>query len=218
MSGFDLSSAVAGLTPGRPLVIVDADEVVLGFLEGLEAFLASRGLYLDLTSYRLHGNIKRLSDRSTVLDVEATALLDEFRRELDTLKAVVGAREALTRLSRRASIVVLSNIAESMAPARKRNLVALGMDYPIVANSGLKGVAVKALAARVQAASFFIDDLPYHLASAAELAPDVFRIHLVASARLKELLPPAVHTHCNAEDWTSAETFITGHLKIAGVW
>ena len=213
MSGFDLSSALKSLAPGRPLLIVDADEVILGFLDGLEAFLASHGLYIDLTSYRLHGNIKRQSDNSAVLDVEVTALLEEFRSDLDTLKAAAGASEALARLSGQASIIVLSNITESMGPARKRNLVSLGMDYPLVANDGPKGNAVKALATRARAVSFFVDDIPQHLESATEFAPEVFRIHLVASPRLRRLLPPTPHAHCSAEDWTEAETFITEHLK-----
>ena len=80
MSGFDLSSALAKIPRGRPLVIVDADEVILRFVDGFDRFLRVRGLYLDLTSYRLHGNVKSLADNAAVLDVEVTALLTSSER------------------------------------------------------------------------------------------------------------------------------------------
>lgn len=215
MSGdFVLSSVLAKLARDRPLVIVDADEVLLRFVDGFDRFLRARGRYLDLTSYRLHGNVKALADNSVALDVEVTALLEEFRRDLDSLEAVPGAREALSFLSQAASIVVLSNVSAMQASARRRNLLSLGFDYPLVANDGPKGPAVKQLAAGTVAPSFYIDDLPHHLASAAEMAPDVFRIHLVGDARLAGLLPLTFHAHCHAGDWETAATFIKAHLAV----
>jgi hypothetical protein len=212
VSGFDLSSVLATVPPGRPLVIVDADEAILRFVDGFDRFLRARGLHLDLTSYRLYGNVKSLA--GPVLDIEVTALLDEFRQDLDSLEAVPGARESLTNLSQMASIVVLSNIAEEQAPARRRNLLSLGFDYPLVVNEGPKGPAVKKLAACARALSFFIDDIPQHLTSAAELAPEVLRIHLVGNDRLKGLLPLTFHAHYHAGDWGAAEKFIKARLNL----
>jgi hypothetical protein len=209
---FGIGQALARLNPSRPLIIADADEVILRFVDGFDRFLRERGMYLDLTSYRLHGNVKYLSDQVAVLDVEVTALLDEFRQDLDCLQAVDGACQALTRLSLVADVVVLSNITEAQAPARRRNLQSLSLDFPVIANSGPKGPAVKALAARTSAAAFFIDDLPQHLASAAELAPKVFTIHLVGDHRLKGLLPVPIHANCHADDWAAAEAFIAARL------
>ena len=210
---FDVSSALTTIRPDRPLIIVDADEVVLGFVDGFDRFLRLQGLYLDLTSYRLHGNVKRLADGTTLLDVEVTALLDEFRTDLDSLDAIPGACKSLTSLSELATIVVLSNVTLGQAPARRRNLVSLGLDLPLVVNSGAKGPAVKALTAPIQAPSFFIDDIPTHLASAAEHAPEVLRIHLVGITRLLGLLPLPFHANFGAGDWAAAEQFITAHLQ-----
>src|SRR5215472_13653722 len=145
---FDVGAALRRLTPGRPLILVDADEVLLRFVEGFDRFLNARALYLDLGTYRLHGNVKRLDDNVAVLDVEVTALLEEFRRDLDALEPVDGAREALSELSARADIVVLSNISSAQALARRRNLDALGLSFPLVCNSGPKGAAAKQLSAR----------------------------------------------------------------------
>jgi hypothetical protein len=213
----DLSSALGRLTPGRPLLIVDADEVLLRFVEGFDRFLGRQGLFLDLTTYRLHGNVKRRDDRTAVLDVEVTALLDDFRRDLDSLDLVEGARDSLHVLARRLDIVVLTNISPSQAVPRLRNLESFGLALPVVANSGPKGESVKALASRSGRPSFFVDDIPQHLTSAAQQAPDVTRIHLIGDDRLKPLLPAAEHAHFRAEGWKDAEAFITRKLTEAGM-
>jgi hypothetical protein len=215
-NAFGIGAATARLNAGRPLVIVDADEVLLRFVEGFDRHLRAQALYLDLSSYRLHGNVKRLADGTAVLDVEVTALLEEFRADLDSLAMVEGAEEALATIARRADIVVLTNISPSMAPARARNLAALGLDYPLVANAGPKGPAVKALASRAGMPSFFIDDIPPNLESAAEAAPEIVRIHLIGDERLKALLPPSPHAHLRAQDWKEAAAFIQARLDEAG--
>jgi hypothetical protein len=209
---YSLGAGLARLEPGRPLVIVDADEVVLRFVNGFDHYLRRQGLFLDLASYRLHGNVKRIGDHSAVLDVEVTALLEEFRGDLDWLEPVEGAHDALAALSTRAQIAVLSNIITAQAEPRARNLSALGIDCPLIANTGPKGPAVKHLADRVSAAAFFVDDIPQHLTSVAELAPQVFRIHLVGDEKLKPLLPPAKDAHFYAPDWRAARRFIEEHL------
>ena len=65
------------LDAGRPLLITDADEVLLRFAAGFDRFLRQREHYLDLVSYRLHGNVKRIAGGEAILDIEATALLVE---------------------------------------------------------------------------------------------------------------------------------------------
>ncbi|HEX4861824.1 MAG TPA: hypothetical protein VFV07_11345 [Rhizomicrobium sp.] len=213
---FSLGAALARISPGRPLVIVDADEVLLRFVDGFDRFLRRRDLFLDLASYRLHGNVRRLDDRTAILDVEVTALLDEFRADLDWLEPVAAAQDVLNALAPRAGIVVLTNITPNQAVARTRNLAALRLDFSLVANNGPKGPAVKALAGRASAPTFFIDDIPQHLVSSAEAAPDVIRIHLIGDERLKPLLAPCAQAHLYAEDWRAAGAFIAEQLDKAG--
>lgn len=213
----DVASALARLSAGRPLLIVDADEVLLRFVDGFDRFLGERDLILDLSSYRLHGNVKRKDDLTAVLDVEVTALLDEFRGNLDSLDMVEGARASLHALSRQLDIVVLTNISPAQALPRLRNLEAFGLELPLVANSGPKGAAVQALASRAGRPSFFVDDIPQHLESSAQHAPDVTRIHLIGDDRLKPLLAAAEHAHFRAESWKDAEAFITSKLSEAGL-
>ncbi|HUO92435.1 MAG TPA: hypothetical protein VMU22_05915 [Rhizomicrobium sp.] len=213
MSDFHTDAATVPIRPGRPLLIVDADEVLLAFARGFDVFLQRNGCYLDLVSYRLHGNVRRRDGDEPLINIEVTALLDEFRAELDWLEPIDGACEIVAGLREALDIVVVSNVTPEQAPARLRNLAALGIVAPLVANSGPKGPAVKTLAARGGAAAFFVDDVPMHHASVAELAPHVFRIHFVGDERLKPLMPPSPHAHLKADHWNDIDTFIRARLE-----
>lgn len=212
MTDFHIVPSTVPVRDDRPLLIVDADEVLLRFAAGLDRFLDARGMALDLSSYRLHGNISYRDSGEKALDIEVTALLDEFRADLDCLEAVEHVVEAMAELTPRLQIVVLSNVNAAQAPARLRNLKALGWDFPLLCNSGPKGPAIAALARRAGKPVFFVDDIPLHHSSAAEHANDVIRIHLIGDDRLKPLLPPAEHAHLKAEDWRHARDFILSHL------
>jgi hypothetical protein len=212
MSDFHSDPATLAVSRDRPLLIVDADEVLLAFVAGFDRFLRERELFLDLVSYRLHGNVKRLEDRSPLIDIEVTALLDEFRSDLDSLEAVDHARDVLASLSADLAVAVLTNITPLQAPARRRNLDILGFAYPLVVNNGPKGRAVKSLASRAGKPVFFVDDIPQHLTSVMETAPDVFRIQLIGDERLKPLLPKAADAQFRAETWHDAERWIREHL------
>jgi len=210
---FYTDPATVPLSRARPLLIVDADEVLLRFADGFDRFLRLRGLHLDFVSYRLHGNVKRIDDEIAALDIEVTALLEEFRADLDTLEAAEDAVEVMQTLRPLLDVVVLSNIVPSQAAARRRNLDALGFDFPLLVNSGSKGAAVKVLAQRAGRPVFFMDDIGQHHASVAELAPDVRRIHFVADERLKPLMPTSPHAHHRAHTWRDAEALIRTHMK-----
>lgn len=210
---FYVDSAAVPLSPDRPLLILDADEVLLRFADGFDRFLRARGLYLDFVSYRLHGNVKRLDDDIAALDVEVTALLEEFRTDLDDLEAVDGAIEVIRALLPRLDVVVLSNVTSVQAPARRRNLDSLGLVFPLIANSGPKGAAVKRLAERAGRPVFFMDDIAHHHASVREVSPDVMRIHFIGDERLRPLMPISPHPNYRAQTWRDADAFIRHHLE-----
>ena len=50
----------AGLAPGRPLLAVDADEVLVHFAPHLARWLEGLGWRLALTEYRLDGAIRKI--------------------------------------------------------------------------------------------------------------------------------------------------------------
>jgi phosphoglycolate phosphatase-like HAD superfamily hydrolase len=210
--------AALSLDPGRPLVITDADEVVLQFVAALELFLAGRGLYLDLSSYALTGNIRRVgSGEPESAEAVKELLADFFEERVEHVTPVPGAAEALTALSRRAQVIVLSNVPFGRRAARQRALKAHGMDFPVVANHGPKGAAVAEIAGRIAAPVVFVDDIPSNIASVAKAAPQVTRLHFIADARLARLSPPCPECHARHDDWPSARAFIEAALA-AGGW
>ena len=122
---FHTEGATVPVVIGRPLLIVDADEVLLAFARGFDLFLRQRGCYLDFSSYRLHGNVRRMDDNTPLIDVEVTELLQDFRADLDSLEPIEGAKDAMAELSETMSIVVLSNVSITQAPARLRNFLTI---------------------------------------------------------------------------------------------
>lgn len=205
------------LVRGRPLIVSDCDEVLMQFLVGLELYLETRGLWLDLKSYALTGNIKR---RDTNLAIDPTEMPDLmkgfFASSTHSLLAVPGAAEALKALSKRAQIVVLTNVPFSEKGTRAKSLAAQGMDYPVVANKGLKGGAVRKLADMVEAPVFFLDDIPHNIASVARAHDTCHLLHFIADQRLAKLMGPADDCHFHGTDWRLAHDFIAARLDADG--
>lgn len=201
--------ATLALTRGRPLLIVDADEVLFYFMRGLERFLESRNLYFDWASYALHGNIRQRADNAPVAAEILHPLLQRFFAEAtEALEPVDGAAQALAALSETAQIVVLSNVPMPARAARIRALARHGMDFPLIANTGPKGPAVAVLLQQVMAPAVFIDDIPHNHKSVAELAPAAHRLHYIADSRLAALLGPAPDCHHRAETWPDMQQHI----------
>ena len=201
----------------QPLIISDADEVLLIFMRHFEQFLDKGGYYFDWSSFRLTGNVHRRSDKYTLVQNEVFGLLKSFfDQETRHLKEVPGASGALKRLSSRAQIVVLSNVGEEYFADRKRCLEGHGMDYPLVANRGEKGPAVHEIAKNMLAPEFFLDDSPNNIKSVADKANFVRRIHFVHDKRLGKLVQQAPDSHHRIDNWDQAEVAIENELNDSG--
>ncbi len=190
----------------RPLIITDADEVLLKFMQRLETYLESLGLWIDLDSYGLSDNIK---SRETNEAVKIPTLIDDFfATETAHIEATEGAADSLAQLSAQAQIIVLTNLPAAHRDARIDNLKGHGIDYPVVVNSGVKGPAVKWLTEKVDAPVFFLDDIPHNIDSVAEHAPNVTCIHFVADPRLAKLIDKAKGATARIDVWAEAYDFI----------
>lgn len=217
----DVARQIADLAidPDRPIVISDADEVVLQFVAGLEDFLEaqSRAMFLDLTSFALTGNIRYRDTAEAATATEVKALLASFfEQRTEHLSPVPGAAEALAALSPRAQIVILSNVPLAQRGARQRSLQRHGMDFPVIANSGAKGPAVAEIVSNLAAPAFFLDDIPHNITSVAETSADVVRMHFVADPRLARLVDPPDDCHFHGGDWPTARAFIEVELAERG--
>jgi len=203
------------LDPSRALVVTDADEVLVRFGVGMEAFLTAQGLYYDWTAFHFEGTIRKISDDQAIPNHAVAEVRDRFLEEcIYDLPEVPGAAAALARIAAHAQIVVLTNISHTARKARRDSLRRLGIDHPVVTNVGGKGHAVRDLAAQVNAATIFVDDLPEHHESVALHAPDVHRIQFIEDPRLEKLVGTARHSNHRTETWSDAEQTICGILGV----
>ena len=201
------------LDPARPLIICDADNVLLQFIEGLERFLERQDFYLDLTSFRIHGNVKHRATDEPAADAAVGELLTSFfASQTRHLDVVPGAAAALQALSNHAQIVILSNLPDTSRAARIENLTEHGMPYPVIAGKGPKGHVVRQLIDGFSPPVVFVDDLPPHIASVAGETPHVHRLHFIADERLARLLPKAPEAHARIDTWPDAKAWIAAAI------
>lgn len=197
----------------RPLLILDCDEVILAFAGPFARWLReARDVELRFDSFALSGNMRHLSDGRLVEPQDFPALLDGFFEHGQRLQAPAeGAVEALNDLRCDMDLVVLTNIPAAWRDIRLEVLREHGLDVPVHANDGPKGRMVKELAGDRPAV--FVDDLPPHHMSAAKHAPDVGRLHMVADATLRGLIPAAPDAHARIDDWKDAAPWIRRRLE-----
>ncbi len=201
------------VSPGRPLLAVDCDEVMVHLGRHFATWLGGLGYRMELARYQLEGSIFPAGADEPLPFDACLELIDRFFAE-ETLKQrpIAGAPAALARLAEHAQIVVLTNVPAHAEALRRRNLAALGMDYPMVVNIGGKGRALAWLAARAEAPVVFIDDSPKQHESASRRAPAVTRIHFVGADHLRALLPESPAAHHRAENWAACEALVRAAL------
>ena len=203
------------IVAGRPLLAVDADEVLVYLAEHLARYLATIGFDMRLTQYQLEGSIFPAGCDLPVPFDDCLRLIDRFFDD-ETLKQVAlpGAAAALARLSEQAQVVVLTNVPRHARDLRRRNLAALGMDYPMVENAGGKGRALCWMAAHAGAPAAFVDDSLKQHESAARRAPEVTRIHFVGAGHLRRILPESPAAHHRVEGWAECEAVLKRELSL----
>ena len=200
------------LDPDRPLVISDADEVLLQFMRQFEIYLDRNDMWIDLSSFRLQGNIKYKGSDKAVDMTNRNIIDDFFAAETLNFSPVEGAAEALNALSKEAQIIILTNLPLAQKSERQINLSKHGMDYPVIVGSGLKGPAVKSLGEKINAPLFFLDDIPHNINSVAEYVPTSGRIHMIADPRLSKLIGAAEGASARIDQWQEAQAWILNKL------
>jgi hypothetical protein len=203
------------IEPGRPLLAVDCDEVLVHLSEHMAAWLPGIGFRMHLTQYQLEGSIFPADSDVPLPFDDCLRLIDRFFDE-ETLnqRPIPGAVDALDRLSAEVQVVVLTNVPRHAGKMRRQNLAALGMGYPVVENAGGKGKALGWMAARAQAPAAFIDDSLRQHESAARRAPDVTRIHFVGASHLRRILPESPAAHHRVEGWAECEAVLQACLSL----
>lgn len=196
--------ATLTLTHGRPLLAVDADEVLVHFLCHFERFIQSNGLRLDVRQYSLEGALSDAESGRVLSLQDSLAQIDDFF-ERETLKqtAIKGAASALEELSEDFQIVILTNVPHAAKALREENLANLGIPFPVITNTGGKGPALHWLSEEAAAPTLFVDDSPQQIASARRDAKNVIAVQFIGCPMAQELIPVSEHQAIEApQNWT----------------
>jgi hypothetical protein len=195
------------------LLICDVDEVIVHFTRALEDYLHERELWLDTSSFALTGNIRRVNDNQPITGTETARLIDDFFIDRTRhLEPIDGAVTSLQTIAEHANIVFLTNLPHHSAEARRENLSGLGLEFPLITNSGPKGPAIKTLAQMVDGPVVFIDDSPSFIASAFEHVPHARLVHFLHDERFAKHLKPIDYVSLRTASWTEARPHIISEL------
>ncbi|MEZ5707825.1 MAG: HAD family hydrolase [Blastomonas sp.] len=204
---------------GRPLLVTDCDEVLLHMVTPFRDWLHEE----KNIEFRYDGAdfSKALVDRSsgeTVAQAEIWALLNGFfDGQMHRQGAIAGAVESISRISEVADVVILTNLLDHRQQSRSDQLRAHGIDFPVVCNQGPKGEPLRRILDEYRpAVALFIDDLPQHHQSAAEHAPECWRLHMIGEVALAPHVACAEergHAHARIDDWDSALPWILARLE-----
>ena len=202
----------------RPLIISDCDEVLLHMIVPF-------GQWLDETqdvSFKLIGNdfahaIRDKVSGEPVPAEEIWRLLGAFfDGEMHRQSPILGAVEAMNTLKEHADVVVLTNLADRHNAARTKQLADHGIDVRVFTNQGPKGPALQAILDLYQPSyAAFIDDLAQHHGSAAEMVPQIDRLHLCGEPTLAPHITcgfKAGHAHARIDTWEHALPWLLGRL------
>ena len=207
---------ISGLNidPTLPLMIFDADEVLVHFAEPFSNYLKKHNHRLHLTGYRLDNAIKKsetddVADPDTAKDLVWGFINEETKNQ----PAAKGAPEALKKLQEYAQIIILSNVPHSVHDDRVLNLKKIGMDYPLISNEGMKGPAVKEILKDHKAESFFIDDNPYQVESVYNDNQDTVCVHFSVCDLVKPYMPKAVGASIEPTSWDDLVSKLIDRLR-----
>ncbi|MCE1235768.1 MAG: hypothetical protein LWW93_05355 [Hyphomicrobiales bacterium] len=210
-----LADPAAHRPNGRPLLVVDVDEVVLGFIAPLSAFLERHGFQLMPRSFAITGNVTRAGGGQAIGGELVRELIAAFfAREVENQPPVEGAIATLARLAAATDPVLLTNVPAAQAARRAAHLAELGVGAPMIANDGPKGPALARLAQAARAVGgdelpvIFVDDGPNHLASARGAVAGVRLVHFVADPVWFAMAPTVGGTWLKTRDWDAVEAAI----------
>ena len=130
----------------KPLLISDADEVILDFLGAFEKYLLSHDLRFDLSTYSLFGNILEIKNNNPISKEEVISHLDNFF-DIHTkdISIVNGALENLKKIEDELNcqIIILTNIPLKGRQDRIHCFQTNNLNYPIITNVNSKGPTIR---------------------------------------------------------------------------
>ena len=202
----------------RPLVISDCDEVLLHMIAPYRDWLLEKhGILFDVSTHDFMRAMRYAKSGELVETDDIWRLLNLFfDTEMPRQYPISGSVAAMRQLAQDADIVVLTNLLDHRQEARTRQLAEHGINVRVFTNQGPKGPALKAILEEYQPSrAVFIDDIAQHHGSAAEITPEVARLHLCGEPLLAPYIPCALvagHAHARIDTWEHALPWLLARL------
>ena len=202
----------------RPLVISDCDEVLLHMIAPYRDWLLEQhGILFDVSTHDFMRAMRYAKSGELVETDDIWRLLNLFfDTEMPRQYPISGSVAAMRQLAQDADIVVLTNLLDHRQEARTAQLAEHGINVRVFTNQGPKGPALKAIIEEYQPSrAVFIDDIAQHHGSAAEITPEVARLHLCGEPLLAPYIPCALeagHAHARIDTWEHALPWLLARL------
>ena len=203
----------------RPLIVTDCDEVLLHMVAPFRDWLGeAHGVEFSMAGGDFAQALKRQDTGELVEGPEIWRLLNAFfDTEMYRQSPIAGAVAGVARLAEHADVVILTNLGDHRQATRTEQLRNVGIEARVFTNQGPKGPALQAILDEYQPSSaVFIDDLPQHHGSVAEIAPHVSRLHLCGEPLLAPHIAcahKAGHAHARIDDWETALPWLLERIE-----
>ena len=203
----------------RPLIVSDCDEVLLHMVAPFRDWLdEAHGVTFSMEGNDFATALRHQDTGALVEGPEIWRLLNLFfDTEMHRQLPIAGAVEGIARLSEHADVVILTNLGDHRQETRAQQLRDVGIEARVFTNQGPKGPALQSILDEYRPAhAIFIDDLPQHHGSVAELLPDVTRLHLCGEPLLAPHIAcahKAGHAHARIDDWQTALPWLLERLE-----
>jgi hypothetical protein len=200
---------------GRPLLVLDVDEVLIEFVKPFIRFLDAHGVELRLETFRLFGNARNRRSGQRLSDEEVSAYLDTFYAvQAEWQMVTEDAADAVAELARSVEVVLLTAMPHRHRATRRKHLDRLGFPYPLLTTEMPKGPAISRLRGATPRPVAFVDDLPRNLVSVRASVADAHLFHLMATPSLRSLLGPPIEGVAAIDEWRIAGPRIAAALGI----
>ena len=189
-----------------PLVIIDADEVIVHFAKPFLLYLNERGWALELNGYNLSNSIKNIKTNKILENRKSQKLVIDFiKKETHKQPITEGALKALHNISKFSQIIILTNVPEYAYEDRLKNFKDFNISFPIIINQGPKGPALNLLSQGFKEPIIFIDDNLSQIESAKKYVPKIYRFHFSGCDLVRKFLPKSLAATHNPKSWQEIE-------------
>lgn len=203
----------------RPLVISDCDEVLLHMVAHFKEWLEeSQGVHFELKGNNFNTAMRWADNGQPLEQKDIWRFLGGFfDTEMHRQLPIEGAVTGINRLAEDADVVILTNLNDERQERRTRQLADCGIHARVFTNQGPKGPALQAILEEfAPSRAIFIDDLPQHHQSVAEIVPGVSRLHLCGEPMISEHIDCAHkqgHAHARIDNWAEALPWLLEELE-----